>query len=1078
MGSLITDTNKSVNQIQKKILPSCDELLVQVGYFYFSGFEEIYEDLKNIKMKVIIGIDYDGKLGNAANPIGAVSAIKDNYFNYLSQDINSTSILDQKVHQDALNLFVTKIKNGSLEIRCNPEKNDHSKFFIFKFSDKKNLNGISPGAVLQGSSNFTKSGFLSNLQRNNNYLHLQPDDYEDHYKLFNEQWERGVPIVKKENFEEFDTKVLKKTWINKTPEPHLLFVKILDEYFQKRDDTKVLMPEELSAGKFFNVKFQEDAIVKGLNILEKHQGVIIADVVGLGKSIIASAIAKNLNKNTIVICAPHLIEGWESYLNAALIPGKVISRGKIKSTFKHERQGDENLIIIDEAHYYRNDLTSDYADLHMLCAKNKVILLTATPFNNKPEDVFNMIKLFQIPTKTSLQTIENLSEEFKDLMKEFNSIDRLDQALPSDLKKIKEKRDKIATQMRAMLSPIVIRRSRIDLEMIDRYKKDLKKQNIIFPKVNDPKLVEYDLGNLADLYDRTLDIIIPNSDKTEYVGARYKPTSYVKEKYLNDIAKRADVKPELLKKTYENIDDFIKRLLVRRFESCIDAFLKTLDTIINSNIKIKEFYEKHGIVPIYKKGALASPDDIKGEDDDEIQVDNFENFPEFQKLKEKGFWYINKDELNSSFYKDIKTDIDILKKIQADWINKIDNNFKDPKFERFQEILKKELARPDKRKVLIFSEFADTADYLNQKLMEKKYNVFKYTSKEGNKPKNREIVRNEFDANSEQQTKKFNILVATDAIAEGYNLNQAGTIINYDIPYNPTKVIQRVGRINRINKKVFDELFIYNFFPSGVGETEIGTRRISTKKMSFIKAIFGDDTKVLTKDEDLKTFFEDSYSKLLKEDAHPEVRFENMIYNIRELEPDVLKEAQELPRRIRINRKIKCKHGSGVLIYAKKGDESIFRYLDNNNKFKTLAPDLYLEIFEANKNEKANEVSKEFGKNYALAVQGLFKKNFMATLDLGKRQSLDKIEILMQKNRTKYQAYLKDLLYVVKELDSLPARFLKKIRTDIRQSNLDKDLDNFMEEVPPSYLSKIISRAQTIDKEEEKLIISEEITNV
>ena len=71
-----------------------------------------------------------------------------------------------------------------------------------------------------------------------------------------------------------------------------------------------------------------------------------------------------------------------------------------------------------------------------------------------------------------------------------------------------------------------------------------------------------------------------------------------------------------------------------------------------------------------------------------------------------------------------------------------------------------------------------------------------------------------------------------------------------------------------------------------------------------------------------------SYSKLLKEDAHPEVRFENMIYNIRELEPDVLKEAQELPLRIRVNRKIKCKHGSGVLIYAKKGDESMFRYLD------------------------------------------------------------------------------------------------------------------------------------------------------
>ena len=94
-----------------------------------------------------------------------------------------------------------------------------------------------------------------------------------------------------------------------------------------------------------------------------------------------------------------------------------------------------------------------------------------------------MIKLFQIPTKSSLQTIENLSEEFKDLIKEYNSITKLNPGKPSDFKKIKEKRDKIAGQMRTMLSPIVIRRSRLDLMRIDRYKKDLVRQKITFPKV-------------------------------------------------------------------------------------------------------------------------------------------------------------------------------------------------------------------------------------------------------------------------------------------------------------------------------------------------------------------------------------------------------------------------------------------------------------------------------------------------------------------------------------------------------------------------------------------------------------------
>jgi hypothetical protein len=154
----------------------------------------------------------------------------------------------------------------------------------------------------------------------------------------------------------------------------------------------------------------------------------------------------------------------------------------------------------------------------------------------------------------------------------------------------------------------------------------------------------------------------------------------------------------------------------------------------------------------------------------------------------------------------------------------------------------------------------------------------------------------------------------------------------------------------------------------------------------------------------------------------------------------------------------------------------MFRYLENNNKFKTLTPDLYLEIFEASKAEEANEVSSEFSKRYIQTVQGLFKKSFMATLDKGKRDSINTIELLIQLKKDKNQSYLKDLLFVIKELDSLPARFLKQIRS-ISKPNLDKDLNKLIIDVPPIYLNKIISKAKTIDKEEEKLIISEEINN-
>ena len=169
------------------------------------------------------------------------------------------------------------------------------------------------------------------------------------------------------------------------------------------------------------------------------------------------------------------------------------------------------------------------------------------------------------------------------------------------------------------------------------------------------------------------------------------------------------------------MDDFIKRLLVRRFESCIESFLKTLDAIISSNQKVKEYYEKYKIVPIYKKGNLPSPEEIINGDDDDLDVENFEEVPEFKKLKEKGFWHIKKEELKDEYFSDLLNDIELLNSLKKRWLNVLNKNFQDPKFQKFEEKLKQELKRSDKRKILIFSEFADTADYLYNKLSKKLY---------------------------------------------------------------------------------------------------------------------------------------------------------------------------------------------------------------------------------------------------------------------------------------------------------------------------------------------------------------------
>ena len=1069
----ITNEDKTVTEISNKILPLCDEVFFEVGYFYFSGFEQIYKQLKDKKINILIGIDYDARIKNLAQ---SNLAIKDHYFNFVKNDINNTNIIDNQIGQESYNLFVEKIKNGTLKIKCNKKKINHSKIFIFKHSKKNNKKNDFPGKIIMGSSNLTRSGFLTNIEGN----HLFDDkvNFEDYYEAFIKHWESedSIDIANDKNFNELNEKVLKKTWVNKNPIPYHLFIKVLDEYFQEKDNNEILMPSKLTDGKLLDIKYQEDAIVKGLNILKKHQGVIIADVVGLGKSVIASAIAKNLNLNTIVICPPHLQDQWREYKTSTLFPGEIESRGKIEKALSYERPG-ENLVIIDEAQSFRNDLTNDYSLLHQLCQGNKVVLLSATPFNNKPQDIFNLIKLFQIPTKSSLQNVENLSDQFKELIKEYNDLTKSNSKAPGDIKKIREKEAYIANEIRAILAPIVIRRSRIDLQNIDRYRKDLDNQNIRFPKVNNPELLEYDLNDLYDLYIETLDTISPKSEEEDiYIGARYKSTSYVKAKFVEDVAKRGGYEDkELLKKSLENIADFMKRLLVRRFESCIESFMKTLDAIIDSSKKIQNYYDKEGVVPIYKKGFLPDVEDFTENEEDIKDIKKFEDLPELENYKEKGLWFINKEELEDQFYEDLILDIKILENLKLTWEKKITNNFTDPKFEKFEERLKKELLRKDKRKVLIFSEFADTANYVYEKLKKKKYKVFKYTSEQSSKKINREIIKKNFDASSEIQDDEFNILVATDTIAEGYNLNRAGTIINYDIPYNPTKVIQRIGRINRINKKVYDELFICNFFPTSTGEREVNIKKRTKVKISMFKALFGDDTKILTEDENLNTFFVDEYNSVVSETGNPETEYENLIYNIRDNDPDLIKQIRELPQRSRVMRKISSSYGSGVLVYAKKGEESIFRFMNNTDKFKSMPVDHYLKLFKATLDEKPFDVSSNFRKTYAKASSNLFSKKQITAIDKGKKQALDKLLGIKEKIKGQ-EDYINDLIYIIEELDGLPRNGLKMIR-DLKLSSLENGFESLKKIITESYLKKIIIKASQIDDGVEKLIISEEILN-
>lgn len=1066
MSTIITSRNynKEVLNIINNIIPGCKNIYIRVGYFYFSGFSLIAKNLKDKNIKILVGMEAD-KTTNE-------------YLRRFSETVDKDEILDKPEERDAYFIFKDKLKNGSLEIRQN-SKQDHSKVFIFEYTDKNSRIFNGPGQTMVGSSNTSHSGFITNTETN--VLLPSPDNFKTSFLDFNDDWKGSIPLLDKSKFKEFE-KYSSKFPFEQKPSPYLMFVRVLNEYFKDRSDNEIKLPKDITDDYFENYKYQKDAIAKGLDILNDHNGVLIADVVGLGKSIIASAIANNLGLRTIVICPPHLKEQWKDYLYKFKVRGaRIYTSGKISDALKEDTPG-QKLIIVDEVHKFRNDETKDYLNLYQLChdtngkEPNKVVLLSATPFNNKPSDTFSLIKLFQIPTRSTLQTINNLSVYFERISKTYNSLKNEQIKNKRSVKEINKDFKDLGEEIRNIISPLIIRRSRIDLKNIKAYDNDLKKQGIFFPDVEDPILLEYDLGNIEDIYKNTLEVIAPGNEKSNYKCARYKPLTYVKAECLNDVLEAGgyndEEKKNKLPQQQQNIHDFIKRMMVRRFESSTNSFSITLDRVIRSNQRMIEYYEKKNLVPVYPRHQLPDLEELYGSEDD-IQIDDFdiEKEAKLEKFESKGLWFIKKNQLKKDYINDIKNDLEVLVSIQNDW--KILNNkdFQDPKTDSFKKIISKQLKKDPKRKIIVFTEFSDTANYLFNKI-KNEFRVSLYTSKESsNKKKKIEIAEN-FDASNKNQKNDYDVLIATDAISEGFNLHRAGTIFNYDIPYNPTRVVQRFGRINRINKKMFDKLYIYNFFPTDIGETEVNLKRITGLKKMMFNAIFGEDTKVLTTNEDLGSYFQKEFSDIYKENESPETYFENIIYDLRDYSPEVIMEANNISKRVKAKRKIKA--DNGLLIFSKKGDVPRFVFSDKKKETKNLLSTEALKIFEAKPSEKHVNFDKKYDTLYEEIKSQLFAEQAIVPPNKKKKDLINKLELLSKESR--YSDYYSKLYTVVKELDALTPIQLKTIRK-ITSKTCDKNIRSIMEIIPERLLTNLLKTYNEVELKKDALIITEQIND-
>ena len=855
-----------------------------------------------------------------------------------------------------------------------------------------------------------------------------------------------------------------------------MYIRVLKEYFNIPASDNILTPHDITEGKYSNLRYQTDAVQMALNALNNHGGAIVADVVGLGKSVVASTIARNLRLRTIIICPPHLYKQWESYRDEFGFTATVFSAGKIEDAVLHYqelvKEGEQFLIIIDEAHRFRNEYTQDYALLHNLCSGNKVLLLTATPFNNQPADIYALIKLFQIPSRSTLKTVENLGATFKELIDKYRILREAQRAGKTTDEEIKAEVNNIAKKIRSIISPLVVRRSRLDLQGIPEYADDLKQQNIQLVLPDDPEELEYDLSGLKDLYLSTLDRICKSEGSSNAVyrfkAARYSPALYIheelKDKLAEELEFKTGVKFNLLIGRQVNISSFMRHLLVARFESSVAAFRASLGYMIQSSEHMLRWIEKRQKIPVFKKGNLPDVEVFY-----ESSGDGMEEIEElFDKYEARGLFEIDMKYVKADFVRDVEADIQLLKYLREQWFGS-DNTIKlDPKLDSFIRIAKKQMEDEPNRKLIVFSAFADTVNYLGEALVKAGLPVMKYTSADATST-NKERIRANFDAGMKAslQQNDFHILVATDAISEGYNLHRAGAIFNYDIPYNPTRVIQRIGRINRINKKVFDNLYIYNYFPTDVGESETRTKEISTLKMAMIHAIMGEDTKALTKDEEIKAFFKERYRQefACSEEASWDTPYRKLLNSLKGTE--IYEQAMMLPHRARTARKVE-KANKGVLMFGRKGDDFVFKIGDMANAATMISAEEAISLFEADKDEKPVNLSADFDCVYQKVKASLFNSDVKDRNEKDLLTAVGKVKIFI-KNKLLSNDYLYDLMQVIKAdaLSGYEIRFINQLAL--------KDVAKLPHKISSEYLTRIINTHNRVNEGEESLILTEEL---
>lgn len=909
-----------------KILKSNTQFFdVLVGYFRTSGFYLMYPSMEYVeKIRILVGLNVDEKtvqiIQKSENQQVSFEMshkeVKKEFSGIVIEEMQNSE--DSYRVEEGVKIFVKWLQSGKLEIRIYPEAPIHAKVYIMRKDMNKAPDQF--GSVITGSSNFSKSGLVNNLEFN---VELKDSrDVEFALEKFEDLWKQSVEIT-----DEYIDTINKKTWIREDVTPYELFLKTLYEYFKEEiNEDKNETWEEILPDGFMKLQYQTDAVVQAKKIIDAYNGVFISDVVGLGKTFICAMLAQKLKGRKLIICPPVLKDYWERTLQQFEVSAKVESLGKLDSILDdNDLMKNTKYVFIDEAHRFRNQKTENFEKLHQICYNKKIILITATPQNNYSIDIANQIYLFQSKNNSTIIPNNKNIEAF------FNKLD-------SKLKKLEKGTKEYQDVLRAnseiirdkVLRNVMIRRTRN--EIMEYYKDDLERQGLKFPELNSPDKIIYTYDTeIEAVFNHTIEII----KSLNY--ARYKPLTYLEE-VPKEIAS--------LLISQKNMSGFMKSVLVKRLESSFEAFKKTLNRFIKSYVKFIEMC-KAGEIYISKK--IDVYDLLDNGDDEKLMELVEEDLVQHYKI----------EAFKKEFIPALRHDLLLLKELQDQWEEIIE----DPKKEQFLSEFKTNEKLIDK-KIIIFTESKETAEYVGEYLELYYPQKILVYSGQGSRSSRQEIEANYNPNYAYDKKDNIKFLVTTDVLAEGINLHRSNVIINYDLPWNPTKVMQRVGRINRVGTE-HEKIYVFNFFPTAQANAELPLEENIMLKIQAFHDTLGEDFKYLSEDEEVSSH--NLYKKLNSKESieaeenqeESELKYLSIIRYIRDNDEELYEKIKNLPRKSKSGRIYTKIEKNKTVTFLKKGGLKKFFLTDGND-----SNEIYflqaMKCLEVKKDEKKIKVSKEY----------------------------------------------------------------------------------------------------------------------